>query len=535
MANEPGANIENELKAYAEERRRAADAMPPMPGPMRQQLLAETRRLYAGAPEPASGDEEKPSWWKIWWPFAAVGLSGAAALVLCLQVWLQDTGSPQQLQRRNSGTAVPATEGTLGASSKSPSVAASSANERPAAIDNPRPAVMAPAPAVKRDEAPSPGTPAQAKDTLLAGRSAAKELPSRVKVESATETETETVVEPGRTRQLVSRPMKARVAPEPQPTPIRMPSLPTDSVATPQALAKTPPGPVAIAARAAVAPGSAATPAAVAATEQRPVIAPDSLAGSIPAQSPSPEAARELANNSNVRQARFLQDVNRRAFRQNLNSPPTTAVLDDFTMQMDGNTVTVIDSDGSVYSGTTVSAAPVVASAGARLPGKSSKQDRSGKSVATRAFETDAAVTESGTSPQAGAPSGVMNFTVTGTNRSSGKKVVFRGQVDPGLLAAPGRRQNQSLSLDQANTASTSNSAAYLNAANARASIAASNLGVSNQSQVGRNQSQSYGRFLSNATQNQNQSQNQGMNGLRGRAKVGERTEINVNASPVGP
>jgi hypothetical protein len=77
MPNEPNQAMENELKAYAERRRREAPAQFELDEPARRALQTEVRRVYVERPEPESS---RVSWW-VW---MRVGLAATAAVVVLI-------------------------------------------------------------------------------------------------------------------------------------------------------------------------------------------------------------------------------------------------------------------------------------------------------------------------------------------------------------------------------------------------------------------------------------------------------------------
>ncbi len=88
MPTEPNNNVEQQLKAYAQERRRQAGEPFTLPTHTRRILQDEVRRLSPVAKAEESG--ASGDWWDWCWPYIGLGASALAALMVCFAIWRQD-------------------------------------------------------------------------------------------------------------------------------------------------------------------------------------------------------------------------------------------------------------------------------------------------------------------------------------------------------------------------------------------------------------------------------------------------------------
>ena len=183
------------------------------------------------------------------------------------------------------------------------------------------------------------------------------------------------------------------------------------------------------------------------------------------APTPAPAAAMAMAltatarlpeSNAQMAQQNFLRVNAANLYRRNLQSPPVPAVLNEFQLQRAGDSVTVVDEDGSVYSGQVLNAEP----AGGRAGGAARSLGVNDGAAATAARQNDsqeAAKRERAPGAdmlrreqdKGGAEAAGYWFQAIGTNRSVNQRVVFTGNYLPSgavnndaPAAARGAKQN---------------------------------------------------------------------------------------------
>ena len=121
------------------------------------------------------------------------------------------------------------------------------------------------------------------------------------------------------------------------------------------------------------------------------------------------------------------------------------ALLTQFEVQRQGERIQIVDSDGSAYGGTLLSAAENLQ--------RSPVQARRESFQASRGAEAaDKKLAEKPPEPQTAAwPAGTLEFQVSGTHRSSGQRVALRGTITDGSgqQSAPADQGQIFLSQDQ--------------------------------------------------------------------------------------
>jgi len=78
--------MDEQLRAYAETRRRQAGEPFTLPPETRRVLRAEVDRQFG---QPATARPRSPGWWETFWPYVAVGGSTAVLLAVCAAIWWQ--------------------------------------------------------------------------------------------------------------------------------------------------------------------------------------------------------------------------------------------------------------------------------------------------------------------------------------------------------------------------------------------------------------------------------------------------------------
>jgi hypothetical protein len=81
MADEPNSSMDELIRSYAEDRRKAPEV--PLHPATRNMLHAEVRRVYGTGPVPETGGSSR-SWLLRFWPHFAVGLAASVALIVGL-------------------------------------------------------------------------------------------------------------------------------------------------------------------------------------------------------------------------------------------------------------------------------------------------------------------------------------------------------------------------------------------------------------------------------------------------------------------
>ena len=114
-----------------------------------------------------------------------------------------------------------------------------------------------------------------------------------------------------------------------------------------------------------------------------------------------------------------FQQIDRR-YRQNLNSPPRVGVLRNFQVQRQGDTVRIVDADGSIYAGGIVQNGAMGAglAGGATTSFAAANSQQVAQNVITASARDNAAL----------AP---FTFRAVGTNRTLNQVVVFTGEYAP--------------------------------------------------------------------------------------------------------
>lgn len=509
MPNEDPATIEQRLRAYAEERRAQLDRSFEMPPGTRQFLRSELARRRHGATPDSAG---APGWWKVFWPYVALGSSALAAAAICVVVWWQDfrpassrayaakgKAESGQLPALMTDEAITQTNAFARPSDEAPdsaplttlradkdtadeavgrpterlsAVAVEAKKESEAAPALPSPAAPEPRPqskvkladAAAVGELVMPSAPAQAGKAGKAFGSAP--APRRDQAPPASDE-----LRLGGTLRYAVAPQGGVVesdkrAKEPSPD-LGAPQETKGVRSSERSLGLARSAPAAAPAPKALPPSAAllAKPAAVPESPASPAVAAVPLLRQ--------EAARQVlapadgglpfSNQNNwSSQQRFVQDTSR-SYRRNFNSPPRLEVLDSFRVEQTGNRVLITDADGSVYAG-----------------------DLQEGETAERETPAVQGGLEAGRQSQVlnrGAVAGnELRFQVAGTNRTLQQPVVFSGRlVLTNALAAGQYFQNQQ--------ATGTNAFSF---------------------------------FLNNSV-------------VRGRASIGRRTQMEVNAAPASP
>lgn len=183
-----------------------------------------------------------------------------------------------------------------------------------------------------------------------------------------------------------------------------------------------------------------AKPAGAPGLPTEPAKALDAAVASAPAPALAgvPLASRLVEAEAQVGQQNFLRVNAANLYRRNLQSPPAPAVLNQFQLQRAGEMVTVVDEDGSVYSGQVITAEP----AGGRASGMARALGVTDRAAATptrlgdlpeAAKRERAPVAEALRREQdkGGAEPNGYWFRAVGTNRSVNQRVVFTGEFLP--------------------------------------------------------------------------------------------------------
>ena len=212
--------------------------------------------------------------------------------------------------------------------------------------------------------------------------------------------------------------------------------------------------------------------------------------------------AQSAANTSPEASLRFQQVDGR--YRQNLNSPPPVTVLRNFEVQRQGDTVRVVDADGSVYAGGIVQngsaeAAPAIvpsvsfAAANSQAPAQN---------MMTASVRENAAL----------AP---FTFRAVGTNRTLNQMVVFTGEYSP------------------ANVTSFSNQLANSAANNLTAPVVQTSAQVSQARSLGTGATRS--KTLAQPLQQVPSNRLLMPGRIEGHAMVGPKDTVTIEAQQVGP
>lgn len=463
MPNEPNSPIEQQLKAYADERRKQAGEPFTLPPHTRHVLRDHVDRFSSRLEVEELGAAER--WWRWFWPFLGLGASAFAAFAVFLTIWREQHPEPAPKQvAAVVEKAVEESEMDRKADEEMPSLAST---DKPSEVSDKLPSPSA--------EHVSPDFPPVAAPALAL----AAAVPAGSTVASVSVT---------------PQAMVARTAEPPALGPVADGLAPSSAPASP-AFGVPPQEPanasLALTSRPAPVPDAAAGVAVDGArdrsVEPLAAVAPQAvLASNFPAQAHSVSSAtkgvvtaaaapqgreasrgdRGLASIQNVTGnyanqlgQRYVQSQPAKDWRRNLNSPPRSAVLNSFVLQPKGDRFQVIDEDGSVYEGTVRSAAEALPRVSpSRGEPVSTVRSLTAQKTGQAGRAADAAskavrMSEKGpTQVQQGEPlaQNQVLFRAVGTNRSSRQKVVFDGRlVLTNVPAATGLSQQQSASQQQ--------------------------------------------------------------------------------------
>jgi hypothetical protein len=452
MNSEPQKPIEGLLHTYARRRREAAGPPMELHPATRNILQAEVARTYADRPvaTPARFD-----WLKLFLPLAWATCLAAAALVGYVFLYRGDdkmAGGPTQLAQvadlratldealktaasdRLAPAAVPApapakeaaadaVAPALPPASPAPVVVVTAPVAAPPTPLRPMTAELASAPTAGVSLAAGPdaldafaaGTrPYRPVNDALAGSTGGPAMPGAPAVRSRVVRESEAAV----ALSLGLRNLEAKAggaAPAPaaaQPVEVRKFAKKTDDAAGTAGMA-----------------GGAVTLSARALKAQSDLAPQQSADGSRAGLAGAAAQAGLFAGQSGARQ-RFLQVDQRANLRRNFNSPAPPAVLKAFEIERDGNTIRLLDADGSVYAGQVV--ALPEPGAGTAAPGASGV-------VVGRGVQFDyQAAARSGQFKGGDArPAGesVIAIRCAGQNVTLNKSVVFEGVLVSGTAS----------------------------------------------------------------------------------------------------
>lgn len=380
----PPADVETLLREAARRRRAAFDADPAsskaMPGPMRTRLHAELARQF-DAKAPAARTSAAGWLTRRWWPAWAGAVGVAAALGLFVVVPLRQRPAPTSTLAggpKDSAAALPPAEAPQG-----PVVAAPA----PPPSASPRPALpqTAAAPATTTPTT-APGTlaeadapPPTADAARVAGLAKAKDAPPAVSAAILPN-----LAQPVRTQTFTRVPPPLAAA--------RAPSSSSSSVAA---------APVLPRAAAAARRGAGAAPAGRA----------DDAAEATPTTVPPPAA-------------------------------PPPPLVGSFQFEQRGETVRVVDADGSVYVGQVQPPEADRAKAETAATGTKRAEAETRANRQSRARASENAPLQQ---PSPAPAEENFRFRATGDNRTLQKPVVFEGEYSaPIVPEPPGLRQQQS-------------------------------------------------------------------------------------------
>ena len=395
MSEEPANNnIEKQVQAYAESRRQAAGEpleMHPATRQMLQSEIAHTLAPKAHAPARVSG------WAALLRLAWATGI--AAVVTLAFVLTFKDKGESMRMASEPRAAATPPVTTVTGAAAPSappPAAELAAADEMPQRVmETERSLATRPAPAA------NPGV-------KLDASSADSSVMSSAQVKS--------MVEKKMSRSAASGNVMADATP---------PVISSQTADQVQSGAKA---------------GRDAYEVAKAESKSKAELASTPIAAPMAIQPTAPQATKPAAalaakettakfrpENQLMLQSRFVQSRVQQSYRRNLNSPPVPEVLQSFEFSQAGASVTVIDADGSVYTGQV------------ETP-ESLKDQVAQRSTASRQSVDGFARSAKAMGRQGQIAEGEVAFTVTGTNQSLQKLVIFTGVATRGRADVSGVR-----------------------------------------------------------------------------------------------
>lgn len=504
MPADPNQSMDQQLRAYAEHRRHEAGGPFRLPPDQRHRLLDEVQRQFR---PPGGMAAAEPSWWRLFWPYLALGGSAFAALVVCFLIWREDNRALRSATRlakaepraaaaapsRPAAPLEPPAEKSVDDRLAPPPPASKPAPEREARADRyglvgPQPATAPPPPAtlpppppvaVASGPAPKVAAPVPAEPRALAEVPPASALAAQAPVPAPALAPAPAPTSPApdalarggaaaferRADTTVSRPEGI----------VALRREPTKSVAPPPAPVASP------AARSLPAQPQEERLAARAPGETR-------LAGRRLESAQGADGSMAAGGRFGPGQQRFAQLDADRALRRNFNSPARPRVLQQFQLEQVGDRVRITDADGSVYEGPIQprAAGQNLAVASAVKPSAPRRAVAEPAIARAQASQTDKRAAAPADGDETAGGEEALLFTAIGTNQSTGQPVVFSGRVVVTNVAANRTQANQS--------AAPSSFRAVLGAP----------------------------LELGNAV-------------VQGQATIGRRTQIEINAVPVGP
>jgi hypothetical protein len=138
---------------------------------------------------------------------------------------------------------------------------------------------------------------------------------------------------------------------------------------------------------------------------------------------------------SNAARLYFTQENSRARFRQNFNSPPYPNILTSFQVQRNGDNLSIVDADGSVYEGQMETSNAEAVNRPADKLGKQLALQPSRRAVAQKPAPVLLSVSAPTNDLSGAERDQNLPFRATGTNRSLNQKVVFTGNFLPGSNA----------------------------------------------------------------------------------------------------
>jgi hypothetical protein len=432
MADEPNNSMDELLRSYAEDRRKAPEV--PLHPATRNMLQAEVRRVYGPAPAPETSRSSR-NWLLRFWPHFAVGVAACAALIVGLvSIDQQSKTKSKQMAANAPQTKVPAPSAQRLA--------------QPAAKDAARP---------NKDQtlasAAPRNVPTRALDADKAERSVPlreKQMNEKLKQQPASKLAVSASQEKratgGSLQDTIAQ--RDRIAPASPPAGAAKPQEPqSDSLAqsgsntfdkeqakpteekfglTPDLKKKTH---LSVVTEQAPANTQLTFTAATPLPSQNPAVV---LQQQTHAVEPKAEslAVNAMTENNNLRAARSfayqeapIQNLGAalRTYFVATNAAPVRGqnvplpVLASFEMEQLGEQVRFIDADGSMYDGslTEETNSPVL---------RTFVQTRAANSSERGAFRTPAA-------PPKAAPAATWNFQATGINQTLGQQIIFKGNL----------------------------------------------------------------------------------------------------------
>lgn len=139
------------------------------------------------------------------------------------------------------------------------------------------------------------------------------------------------------------------------------------------------------------------------------------------------QAAPSVAQSQSTGRGLYFQQVDQSGrYRRNLNSPPAPKVLTAFELRRSGDTLQVLDADGSVYEGSV-------------QPSKASQQSAL-QPPSTARFGDSRRVEVLATATNAQPDAEPFTFRAEGTNRTLQQRIVFTGEFEPSEKTVPQQR-----------------------------------------------------------------------------------------------